>query len=155
MVMLSPAGCCCEECQYCESGTLPTSMQIDVVGVANGDCNNCAAINGSYVLDLQQELPVPNRCAWLLDFEEIDLGSGDDCPGSGVINFQVVLSADGGDIRVDLFVGGNLLTAESFKLFEGVDKINCTNDLDGLVFDSFNDDGICDWSSATVTITVL
>lgn len=60
-----PAGCCCEVegCVDPCSGTVPSTVQVDVEGVGYGACSNaeCDVLNGTYVLSR-----VPGQFAWSL-----------------------------------------------------------------------------------------
>lgn len=56
---------CCNDCGYCTKGTAHATYQIDISGVVNGSCSDCAGLNGTFVLSqCNSSLTGASQCAW-------------------------------------------------------------------------------------------
>jgi hypothetical protein len=90
-------GCerCGEVCEFCEHA----SFQVDVAGVANGTCSDCAALNQSYVID---RVPPDAECLWEGGDEQTCAGTQDWSLRMGYLPGGDVT----GDIGADAFLEG-------------------------------------------------
>ena len=89
--------CCCNPfCSLCQTGTVPSQLQVAVSGWANdSDCTDCASIDGTHVLDwVGSTIPFT------------------DCVGSFAIHcayqkLHNINCGDTGDVMITVFLLGN------------------------------------------------
>lgn len=59
----------CAACSssICNSGTAPAAVQLDISGITNGACTDCAVLNGSFVLQYSPDSDFGTLCVYILD----------------------------------------------------------------------------------------
>ena len=152
--------CCCvehEDCLACQNGTTPLEFDVTIAGVANGDCDQCTNLNGTFRLTQDASL-----CRWY--YNDVD-----------GIAACVPFLGDGEWDRIDIYIAVTGVFSTKIEIYARKEVLSgWTGDTDRMEWElimpslapdciSFEDldipqsrnsvYGDCDNSSATCTIT--
>jgi hypothetical protein len=146
--------CCCgPKCDCCAladpSSSTPRSVIVTFSGVGNSNCADCDDFNVAF--ELRTDPTDSNRCSWIIDeglpcgITKIEAEITCESPGTGLQLFFY---------RVQIFDG--IASDGHFVFNDGVatmTPIDCTDPgvMDYLAATSENE--VCDWSSATCTVS--
>ncbi len=134
--------CCCGECDNCQAGTSPDTIQLVVAGIAADACADCSGLNGTFLLDTG----VPDDCLWGAD-------PGIVCAGA----WSYGLTLDGAGVLA-LILDGPALNLHGWSTDLGDVPIDCSA-WSGLGIPWVNQSGfpwtLCDSSGSSVALTSL
>lgn len=140
----SPGCSCCEElpdaCEYCDTGTTPTTWTVEIDGLVNDDCSNCSNYNRSYTCSQTEQ------CQW--ESAEFDYG----CEVNPFYPGKVI---------VRLAVAGPSQLEVEFRLHEQYvfyrknmgGTFDCELSAENVPLDESLYDTICDASNSTCALT--
>lgn len=136
--------CCCDlpvRCERC-SGNTPEQLEVVLAGIVNDLCNDCAGLNGTFVLD---RLDPDDSCIWTYYLpSEI----------CNQISLSAQLLGDGVYTNTQLKIWMYFAGPVFLRDFGSTNPVDCEwSNLD-VPYDN-SGGGQCDASAATCTVTAL
>lgn len=144
--------CCGVPCEHCDTGMAPESYLLTTSGWADGTCDECADLDGDYVL-VAYDNPYTDACTWRWNNPNYPSGGG---PCNKLLYIELFIDADGvgggaDEVLVRFFFEGSV--NHTFSVSVSV-PIDCFfEDLE--VPYASRSDYECDSTGATCTLTAL
>jgi len=134
-LMALPLHCCCCACDVCEAGTTQGSFQVEISGVVEDGCGECADFNAVFLFDQRDD---PFCCQYLLELE--DAICGVDNMLLQMAGFETLMLREGASFRVELDYAG------------WSDGRDCSEEFEATYTTDSGTMG-CDWTAAIATVT--
>ena len=167
LLMGGPYPKCCDAsppCNTCDSGLVPTTIDVVVSGVFDSLCSDCSLIDGTYTLDHGAAVGYfsGSPCVWAAEFDITGAGI-DFRPFSSCLNANRLVVVAGFTTGIDsrfqvafwliLRAPPSLDSSTAAVFKEATFSTDCCNWTSNSVSYSHNFSSECDWSTASVTVT--
>lgn len=160
------SGCCCCECEACLDCNYPDQMQVEISGVTNDSCTDCANMNATWVCDVRDPpcalaggfgMAVgSHRGTWNGEFDDPDVCSNFGHNGIGV---NVFVWWDAGTSKRQVVVTAGSISSSSLMRWiltqtSQSDAFDCTS-FSELSLSPDGDQGFCEHPSSTCLVSAL